>query len=1015
MMTKQLLDWRRRALLCGTAVVASSALLAAADTAFAQSQGEPQAAEEIEQIIVTGSRIARPELTAPSPVTVLEGGEVDTRGVLRVEDLINTLPQAFAAQGSNISNGATGTATVNLRGLGASRTLVLVDGRRLPFGSPTSVPADLNQIPPQLIERIDVLTGGASAVYGADAVAGVVNFIMKRDFEGVQFDFQGSFFQAGNNNKKVEKVLADFNQPDPGSVVDGRAFDFNVIIGGNFDDDKGNVTAWFGYREVNPVLQANRDISACAFGTRNNGTEFSCLGSSSAFPGRFTDFGLGAGFNLTIDKDTGKLRNFDFSRDTFNFAPFNYFQRPDERYTFGAFAHYEIHPKVEMFVDLSFMDDRTIAQIAPSANFFVTDRINCDNPLLSAEQLAVFCAPDNLVTDEDGNVILNEDGVPYGILFIGRRNVEGGPRRDDLRHTNYRVVGGFRGDAFRDVRYEVFGQVSNVGFSEVFLNDLSTRKIKQAIDVVLDKDGNPVCRAALTGEAPDCVPWNIFQLGGVTQDAINFINTPALNKGDVNQLIFGASLVGDMTSYGLVSPWAATGIQLVGGFEYRKDKLELTPDETFKTGDLAGQGGPTPAVGGLIEVYEFYGEIQAPIVQDQPFFHEFAVNGAYRFSDYTLTTGTQSTYALGATWSPVPDIRTRGQFQRATRSPNPIELFSPQSIGLFDMVSGPNGLFDPCAGDFDPATTTPEPARSFEECARTGVTPEQFGKIADNPAGQFNALFGGNPELDVEKANTWTAGVVITPRQVPGLTLQVDWFSIKVKGFIGTIDPNITLNACLDSGAPFFCNLIHRGPGGQLFVGDNTFIEATNFNTGSLSTKGVDINLTYDADLADWGLDNAGSLRFHYIATWLDKLVTVPVPSELQEFVPEDARRFDCVGFYGSSCGTPNPAYRHRFSTTWRSPWELDVTVTWRFFDSVKLFGGGAPINEKFPTRNYFDLSFQYPIRDNIELRGGVNNLFDQDPPLSSVVGAGAGNGNTYPQVYDALGRFFHAGITVTF
>lgn len=963
----------------------------------------PQADTEelaIDEITVTGSRLARSELTSTSPVTVLDGEEFRVRGVTRVEDLINTLPQALAGQ-SAFSGINAGTATVNLRGLGADRTLVLVDGKRLPFGSPISVAADLNQVPAQLVERVEVLTGGASAVYGADAIAGVVNFKMKRDFEGVEANVQGSFFQAGNNNSSVEQVLADFNQPNPGSSTDGATIDFSVIAGGNLDNGKGNITAYFGYSNDGKVRWEDRDISSCPFGTRNDGTEFSCRGSGS-MPQvtRFTRSGAG-NFNLTVDPATQGLRNFDSSTDTFNFALGNYFQRPRERFTMGAFMHYELHPNVEWYLNYSFVDNSTEAQIAPSGlSLGRTTSINCDNPLLNSEQFAVFCDPTATFVDDTG--------VTRAPLFIGRRNIEGGPRSNEFKLTTHRAVMGFRGEAFEGFDYEVFGQYANVDFSETLKNDVLTERARLALDVVTDPvTGQPVCRSALSGAEPDCVPWNIFRADGVTQEATAFLTEPSLRNGATEQLVIGASLAGSLDEYGIISPYADDAVQVVVGFEFRRDYLELTPDSSD---GLTVQREP---VSGAVEVYEFFSELQVPLVQNRSFFQELSLHGAFRYSDYYDTTGTQSTYSGGVTWQPVSDVRIRGQYQRATRSPNPIELFSPQADGGFILSAGVNGLRDPCSGDFDPDTSTPEPAATFEQCARTGVTEAQYGQILDNSTGEFDTLSGGNPNLDPEVSNTWTAGIVITPEMMPGLTLSVDYFSIDVNGFIGTVPPELALNNCLNSNDEFFCSLINRDSAGTLWLVDGeSFIQATNINTGELRTSGVDLNVNYAFDLDNVGIANGGEMRLNYIATVLSSFEEQSLPGE--DF-------FDCAGFYGGVCATPRPKYRHRVSVDWSSPEEVfNATLSWRFVDSVSQFGTNtSPIIEELEATSFFDLALRYALTDSLELRAGVNNIFDQDPPLTSIAGFGgsetSGRGNTFPQIYDAQGRFVFAGIRASF
>ena len=357
-----------------------------------------------ENIIVTGSRIPQPNLSATSPVTVVNSQEVRLTGTTRTEDLINSLPQAFAAQGGNISNASSGTATLNLRGLGSNRTLVLVNGRRLLPGDPATPAPDINVIPAFMIDRVDVLTGGASSVYGGDAVAGVVNFIMDSDFEGVRLETQYSFYNHQNNtNEFVEEALNRRNFGFPqGNVTDGGTWDIGLAIGAGFDDGRGHITAYAGYRNINPVTQGKRDYSACALtgrtAARNHGQSRPHLrlrrlgdrGQRLDHPVRFGR--RPANFTSTFFQ-VGPNRTLIPGFTPYNFAPSNYFQRPDERYTAGLFAEYEISQALQPYMEFMFMDDRTVAQIAPSGNFGNTFSLNCDNPLLSAQQRRSSATP----------------------------------------------------------------------------------------------------------------------------------------------------------------------------------------------------------------------------------------------------------------------------------------------------------------------------------------------------------------------------------------------------------------------------------------------------------------------------------------------------------------------------------------------------------------------------------------------------------------------------------------------
>ena len=978
--------------------VGGFAVAQAQDVQTLESADANESADEslgLDRVVVTGSRIANPNLTSSSSVTTLGSEEFDARGVLRVEDLLSTLPQTLS--GENSTSGVSGAqATVNLRGLGAKRTLVVVDGKRLPYGSPINVAADLNQIPSQLVERVEVLTGGATAVYGSDAIAGVVNFIMKRDFEGLEADVQGSLFMADNNNSDIERVLSDFGQPDADSIFDGESVDLNLVAGTNFDNNRGNVTAYFGYSKDQEVRWEDRDITACPFSTRNGGTDFSCSGSSS-MPANTRYLRTGAGgFDLAVDEATGDLRPYNSSVDAVNFEYGNYLQRPRERYTYGAFARYDINDNIEVFFDFSVADNQTDAQIGPAGLAAgTTTTINCDNPLLTPEMQATFCDP--------SAVTVNDDGVPTAPLRIGRRNLDF-PRVAEFGLTTQRFVGGIRGEAFEGVDYELFIQNSTVDYQEVMQNDVSISRVSRAIDVVTDPaTGNPVCRSVLTGEDADCVPFNVFQANGITAEANNYITTPSLRIGETEQFVVGGSLSGDLGLYGVSSPFAEDGVGAVVGFEYRKDSLSLTPDSADTRTSVRAP------VDGSVPVREVFTEIQAPLVQDAAFADELTLTGAYRYSDYYDTSGGQSTYSVGLAWRPVSDLRLRTQYQRATRSPNPIELFSAREFGFGSLATLPNGLNDPCAGDFDASTATPEPFASFEACANTGVTAAQYGNILDS-AGNIDILTGGNEDLDPEVSDTWTLGAVFEPSFLPGFVASVDYFSIEVEDFIGSIDPAQTVNQCLTTGDANYCNLINRESSGTLFLGDGeAFVDVALINTGRLKTSGVDLNASYTFGLDRFGADNLGDLQITYISTILDELSTQSLPGE---------PGIDCVGKHGGACNNPSPEYSHRVSANWMLS-NLRAQLAWRYISSIDEYSSTPSAVNQLDATSYFDVSLQYDVSESLELRAGVNNFLDQDPPLTSLAGFGGdeddGRGNTYPQIYDTQGRFLFAGATVRF
>ena len=979
--------------LLSTTMIGGFAALAFAAPAMAQDAG---ASQDLDDVIVTGSRIPQTNLVTTSPVTQVTGEDIDVAGVTRVEDLISQLPQAFAAQNSTVANGASGTATVSLRNLGSSRTLVLIDGRRMGYGSPNDDAADLNQIPEQLVERVEVLTGGASAVYGSDAVAGVVNFIMKKDFEGLQVDAQYGFYQHNNDYDGVGNLRAEiarrgttnaaqFTLPDD-NVSDGESRSLNVTLGVSSPDGRGNVMAYAGYRNNNPILQGDRDYSTCSIGAPAaiRPTTFTCGGSGTSFPGRFTDFGT---FNSTLGAGRTFVP-FDANVNNYNFGPLNYYQRPDERYTLGAFGRYEVNDKAEVFAQLMFSDYKSVAQIAPSGNFFSTPDINCDSPLLGAQQASTIgCTPADILAGTRRT------------LYIGRRNVEGGGRQDSLNYESYRGVVGVRGEITTGWNYDIAAQFSRVNLSRVYLNDFSVTRLGRALDVV-SVGGTPTCRSVVNGTDPTCVPYDIFIAGGVTQAALDYVQIPLIQTGETTQQVVTAAITGDT---GWSVPTASRTVQVAFGAEYRRDYLGSTTDNAFATGDGAGQGGPTIGVTGDADVAEVFGEIQIPLADDQPWAYSASIDAAYRRSEYE-NIGTD-TYKVGADYAPIEDIRFRASYSRAVRAPNVIELFAAQGFGLFDADR------DPCD-----ATTGAVAAN----CIGTGnhqVTALQSTSGAlDSPAGQYNLLGGGNPNLNPEEADTYTYGVVWTPSFVPGFNISIDYFDIQVDGLVSTVGALNTLNLCYGSNDAAACGRIDRNSGGQLWVGTGV-VQDLNNNIGGLATSGLDFNANYAFDLEDMGIANLGSMQLSFVGTLLNELIT-------DTGLGTVASVYDCAGFFANQCGTPNPEYRHRARATWLTPWDVDLSATWRHYGEVELAvlnaangslnNGGTRLDRFFDAENYLDLAATWAVTDTVTLRAGVNNVLDDDPQLSYSVGT-TGNGNTYPQIYDALGRYFFFGVTANF
>lgn len=949
------------------------------------------------EVIVTGTRVPAPPGSGASPVTIIRADEIQSLGMTRIEDVLNQLPQVFADQSSTVTNGATGTATVNLRDLGPERTLVLIDGKRLGPGDPTagSVAPDLNFIPSALVQRIDIVTGGASAVYGSDAVAGVVNFIMKRDLSGLMIDVQTGAVEHGNGDTDIQAVLAAKGIAPPAhDVADGLTTQVTVAAGANAPDGRGNITVWGVYRTASGVTQSTRDFSACPLMAK--GADLICGGSiNSPATGQFlvidpNSFNLVSDLTLDPTGPGNTLRAFDADRDGFNYSPYEYLQRPDQRWSAGVFAHYQLAPSVELYADGMFMDDVTSETLAPSGLFSsVPFAISCANPMLSAAEVQAFCA--------DANV--PPDGT--ALVVIGHRDVGGPVRQYRITHEDYRMVAGVRG-AFSNWRYDVSAQVSSVAITQTDLHDVSLSRAADALDVV-SSGGTLVCASG----NPGCAPYDVFQLGAATPAALAYIDGSGRATGGTTEVVASANLSGDLGAWGVKSPWSHEGAGVALGAEWRHEALDYSPDAELASGDLASQGVATPAVSGGFSVFEVYGEARAPLVQDRgPMLHELSVEGGYRLSWYQ-NAGLQQTYKAGLEWAFADGFRLRASFNHAVRAPNVVELFTPVTLTA-------NGLdFDPCAGA-NPIVDQQNPFATEANCARTGVTVAEYGHIAPSPAG-YNVLSGGNPDLRPETADTWTFGLVIAPVQVPGFDLTLDYYDIRVTGMIATIDPDVVIEQCLETGNPFLCSLIHREPGtGSLWIGADGYVSNVYENTASLSTRGLDVALSYRRALPSLDGRSLGHASLTLNGSWLMVLTTQTEPG---------APSYDCAGFYGIQCGDPAPRWRHILRLGWETPWNLDVTLAWRYVGPVIVAAASTNPVLKLPfdaadyrlgPRSYIDLSLDWRISKRLELRMGVNNLFDVDPPVvgTDFQSGVAADANTYPGVYDVLGRWLFVGLT---
>ncbi|GIL39262.1 TonB-dependent receptor domain-containing protein [Roseiterribacter gracilis] len=961
-----------------------AAALAALLLATTQAQAQT-APPDVTEVVVTGSRIRNPDATSISPVSAVSGAELQARGAARVEDLLNTLPQVYADQGAGNRGGtvgASGTATINLRNLGNQRTLVLIDGRRLMQGDParaSAQAADLNNIPAALVQRIEVVTGGASAVYGSDAIAGVVNFIMKRNFEGIEVNADAGFASHTQGNN-IRSVAGAAGQPYPsGTTFDGPQGAGSVTFGKNFADGRGNITGYVGYRQIEGIGTSERDFPTCNLAA--NATGYGCSLSSTTFPGQFqlTNPTTGAvRATLALNPATGNtFRTYTAALDGFNNGNTYDLQAPDKRINGALFGKYELAKSAELYGEFMYMHDRADIRISPTGVFTVPEQISCSNPFLSASQRDQICGSVGLTPAQNATV-----NVSY-------RNALGGSRHDYTTHDSYRAVGGVRGDLGGSWKYDVYGQYGFTDYSSRLTNEISLAKFAKGLNVVSNAAGQPVCAAALNGTDPSCVPFNIWQIGGTSAAALNYVTNTVRRTGYLEEAIGSGSVTGDLIK---LSPLSEQKISVAAGAEYRHEKISFTPDIYYQTRDTAGNSGGEFPIAGSFDVKEVFGEARIPLITDRPFFNSLSAEVGGRYSDYS-TAGTTESFKLGAEWSPVQGIRVRSGLQRAVRAPNLTELFGPQRT-----VTA--ALTDPCEGA--------RPTASFAACQRSGVTAVQYGLIAPAAGQQSGALIGGNPNLSPETSRTKTFGVQFNPPQIPGLTLSLDYFDIDVQKLITTVPAGIELTQCINANT--FCNLIQRNPAtGSLVTGG--FVTTTYVNAGYLKTKGIDVAATYAMDLGSYG-----AVALNFAGTHLSKY-------EVQ--ILSGTPSYRCDGLFGVTCGIPLPTWRHRLTTTWTpADGPYSVSATWRFIGSTSndksssaqfLTATYQPYDLKMAQRHYFDLSASAALNDNLTLRLAINNLLDKDPPLSASTGGQVANGAFYGGMYDSIGRYMSLGATYKF
>ncbi len=969
-------------------LLASSMICGAAFLAMSTTAAYAQDDTAIEEIVVTGSRIARPDLVSSSPIATVGEQELKQSGIVNTENLLNTLPQAVPGVTSTVNNGSGGAATVNLRGLGANRTLVLVDGKRQTPTSQTGT-VDLNLIPPALIRSVEVVTGGASAVYGSDAVSGVVNFVLKRDFEGFQFT-------AGYQNT---------------DDLDAPIYSVDATVGANFADDKGNVVLSLGYNDREPLTQGKRggllgfayaDPTTAQY---NAGFADRLLrsGSASQEDGTVAGYntgtrplnlpgGAGTASDVALFTADGGVRLFNPTNDSYNFAPLNYMQTPQERYSVTALGHYEIAPGIEAFAKGNFVYSAVTLQLAETPIGNRIYRFTLDNnPFLSAAakaslnglgSTAAYTIPSSspaagTYTDVDND----GDGIFDAVTGVfNRRLTEVGPRINEFNFYGFQTQLGLRGDLnFINGSWETYIQYGNTHGSQSLLGDTSQARIQQGL----------LLNAAGTGcldPSGGCVPINLFGRGKMSAAAANFIKTRIGSSQDYEQLIASAFFAGNTENF-LKLP--AGGVGFAIGSEYRYEGFDFRPSQDLATGNLTGFNA-SPPVSGDFDVYELYGEMLVPVLKDLPFAKSVNLELAGRLSDYSSQDKVTKTYKIAGDWAINDDLRLRASYNRAVRAPSVGELFAPPSNSFPTST-------DPCSSRGAPN------AQVRQACINSGVAANLVGTFNANT--QTQSQVGGNPNLSPEVADTFTAGFVYQPSFIPRLAITFDYFDIKISEAIASFGGGTAnvMNVCYSAavnGNPNspYCRAISRLPNGSI-----NFVSTINFNQAEVTTQGLDIGVTYRFDLADIGMPDWGgvSVKSLYTNTW--DVTTVP---------DANSAPIKCADRYGVSCGNGpipgNPAPRHKLRTAVNWSYEnYGLNLVWNYIDDVIDDNGDGlrRVVEYIGAKNYIDLSADWRATEHVSFTGGVRNLTQEKYPIMG--GNGSPSNGGYPAVYDVLGRMF--------
>lgn len=967
------------------AIVLSCAL---AGPVFAQSQ--PDQATEVDEVVVTGSRIPRPNLQQPTPVSTVSREAVENAGTQNLGDILAQMPALSAnntVRGNSDSFGDSGGLNfADLRSLGASRTLTLVDGKRHVGGDAGTAAVDLNAIPAALVDHVEIITGGASAVYGSDAVTGVVNIILKDDYEGGEVTVQGGGAETGA----------------------GKNWSINGLYGRNFNSDRGNITATLFYDHSDQVLA--RDIGALKnYGTILNPDD---TGPADGIPNRIivpnvlTDYLDENG--VILDWDTFEIIS-ALTRDgrpvpqaprlgdnSFAFGQFDecetctalddyiVLQPKTDRYGTNIRLRYDFTPNVTAYLDAKYVRSEIEDFVQPSFTFG-DYFIEADNAFITPEIAAVVAGRN---------------------ITFGRFNEDIGVRTNDITRETYRAVGGLRGrleSSFADFNWDLsynYGETKNEfrGTGNTIPGNYAA-----AIDSVVAPGGGIQCRVNVPGaqyegyEPPEgmtgdtCVPFNPFGRQN-SAAAIDYVSHDSIRTHTITQQVASALFNFDTAKFFNLQ---GGPLAFAGGLEYRKESSDNINDPFVKSG--LSETAPQPDAYGEFDVTEGFVEFNAPLLRDLPYAYRLSIDGAYRYADYSTVGGAEA-WKVGAIYAPVRDLTFRGTYSRAVRAPNITEAFLPATSGFFSVT-------DPC--DVDNIQQDPDRTAN---CAAGGV-PANFNS---NTNASIEGTSSGNPDLNPEESKSWTAGVVIQPRWIKGLSFTADYYDIQIDDAISLVSAQDIIDNCYDSAGGLdanFCSLFTRGADNNIDSVSTTYV-----NAAALTTRGWDFELAYTRDLGE--IAEANPQMFGGLRGRLTGVLTANKLDELNFFAFAD--RPDEIDIEKGEVGDPEWSFTSRL--TWANG---PLTLSWasRYQDRVARFDvtpipGVNSWENTFPAyvpaEIYHDIVVRYRIDEGrwgtkgVELFAGVNNAFDKQIPYGL-----SGNGTS--SAYDLYGRQFFGGVRARF